>query len=122
MLEERGRLLATVQTLLDAINHASHEQRTAVDALVGGSAELLERVGNRFTDHIAAETGKLDGIAAALSGSASDVGQLAGTFGEAVAQLVVHWMPRWPAATSSWPTTWRRRARWSISACCRRSR
>ncbi|WP_251277401.1 hypothetical protein, partial [Enterobacter hormaechei] len=83
MLEERGRLLATVQTLLDAINHASHEQRTAVDALVGGSAELLERVGNRFTDHIAAETGKLDGIAAALNGSAGDVGQLAGAFGEA---------------------------------------
>ncbi|WP_294995931.1 DUF802 domain-containing protein [uncultured Stenotrophomonas sp.] len=87
MLEERGRLLATVQTLLEAINHASHEQRTAVDALVGGSAELLERVGNRFTDHIAAETGKLDGIAAALSGSAGDVGQLAGSFGEAVAQF-----------------------------------
>ena len=87
MLEERGRLLATVQTLLDAINHASHEQRTAVDALVGGSAELLERVGNRFTDHIAAETGKLDGIAAALNGSAGDVGQLAGAFGEAVAQF-----------------------------------
>lgn len=87
MLEERGRLLATVQTLLDAINHASHEQRTAVDALVGGSAELLERVGNRFTDHIAAETGKLDGIAAALHGSADDVGQLASSFGEAVAQF-----------------------------------
>ena len=87
MLEERGRLLATVQTLLEAINHASHEQRTAVDALVGGSAELLERVGNRFTDHIAAETGKLDGIAAALSGSAGDVGQLAGAFGDAVAQF-----------------------------------
>lgn len=87
MLEERGRLLATVQTLLDAINHASHEQRTAVDALVGGSAELLERVGNRFTDHIAAETGKLDGIAAALNGSAGEVGQLASTFGEAVAQF-----------------------------------
>ncbi|PSD25357.1 DUF802 domain-containing protein, partial [Stenotrophomonas maltophilia] len=56
----------TVQTLLDAINHASHEQRTAVDALVGGSAELLERVGNRFTDHIAAETGKLDGTVQTL--------------------------------------------------------
>ena len=87
MLEERGRLLATVQTLLDAVNHASHEQRTAVDALVGGSAELLERVGNRFTDHIAAETGKLDGIAAALHGSAGEVGQLASTFSEAVAQF-----------------------------------
>jgi len=87
MLEERGHLLATVQTLLEAINHASHEQRTAVDALVGGSAELLERVGSRFTDHIAAETGKLDGIAEHLSGSAADVGQLAGTFGAAVEQF-----------------------------------
>lgn len=87
MLEERGHLLATVQTLLEAINHASHEQRTAVDALVGGSAELLERVGSRFTDHIAAETGKLDGIAALLHGSAGDVGQLAGTFGTAVEQF-----------------------------------
>ena len=136
MLEERGRLLATVQTLLDAVNHASHEQRTAVDALVGGSAELLERVGNRFTDHIAAETGKLDGIAAALHGSAGEVGQLASTFSEAVAQfgsaatalsgrpnrLAAHWTPRWPAAMSSWRTTWHRRARWSTSACCRRSK
>ena len=87
MLEERGRLLATVQTLLAAINHASHEQRSAVDALVGGSAELLERVGNRFTDHIAAETGKLDGIAALLDGSATEVGHLAGAFGDAVAQF-----------------------------------
>jgi len=87
MLEERGHLLATVQTLLEAINHASHEQRTAVDALVGGSAELLERVGSRFTAHIAAETGKLDGIAEHLSGSAADVGQLAGTFGAAVEQF-----------------------------------
>ncbi|WP_367382443.1 DUF802 domain-containing protein [Stenotrophomonas cyclobalanopsidis] len=87
MLEERGHLLATVQTLLEAINHASHEQRSAVDALVNGSAELLERVGSRFTDHIAAETGKLDGIAEHLSGSAADVGQLAGTFGAAVEQF-----------------------------------
>ncbi|WP_313178247.1 DUF802 domain-containing protein [Stenotrophomonas sp.] len=87
MLDERGHLLATVQTLLEAINHASHEQRSAVDALVGGSAELLHRVGSRFTDHIAAETGKLDGIAEHLSGSAAEVGQLAGTFGTAVEQF-----------------------------------
>ncbi|WP_313207069.1 DUF802 domain-containing protein [Stenotrophomonas sp.] len=87
MLDERGHLLATVQTLLEAINHASHEQRSAVDALVGGSAELLHLVGSRFTDHIAAETGKLDGIAEHLSGSAAEVGQLAGTFGTAVEQF-----------------------------------
>ena len=50
MLQERSRLLETLETLLDAVNHASTEQRTAVDALVATSADLLERVGTRFTD------------------------------------------------------------------------
>ncbi|KAF1016866.1 MAG: hypothetical protein GAK31_00125 [Stenotrophomonas maltophilia] len=87
VLEERGRLLQTVQTLLEAVNHAATEQRGAVDALVSTSAELLERVGTRFTDHIAAETGKLDGIAAQLSGNAGSVGELAAAFGSAVQQF-----------------------------------
>lgn len=84
MLEERTRLLGTLETLLDAVNHASTEQRTAVDALVSTSAELLERVGTQFTDHIAAETGKLDGVAAQLSGSAVEVASLADAFGTAM--------------------------------------
>ncbi len=84
MLEERTRLLATLETLLDAVNHASTEQRTAVDALVSTSADLLERVGTQFTDHIAAETGKLDGVAAQLSGSAVEVASLADAFGTAM--------------------------------------
>ncbi|WP_314106922.1 DUF802 domain-containing protein, partial [uncultured Stenotrophomonas sp.] len=84
MLDERTRLLATLETLLDAVNHASTEQRTAVDALVSTSAGLLERVGTQFTDHIAAETGKLDGVAAQLSGSAVEVASLAEAFGTAM--------------------------------------
>ncbi len=84
MLDERTRLLATLETLLDAVNHASTEQRTAVDALVSTSADLLERVGTQFTDHIAAETGKLDGVAAQLSGSAVEVASLADAFGTAM--------------------------------------
>ncbi|MEI4516676.1 MULTISPECIES: DUF802 domain-containing protein [unclassified Stenotrophomonas] len=84
MLDERTRLLATLETLLDAVNHASTEQRTAVDALVSTSADLLERVGTQFTNHIAAETGKLDGVAAQLSGSAVEVASLADAFGTAM--------------------------------------
>ncbi|WP_411851093.1 DUF802 domain-containing protein [Stenotrophomonas sp. LGBM10] len=84
MLEERGHLLATLETLLDAVNHASTEQRGAVDALVSTSAELMERVGSRFTDHIAAETGKLDAVAAQVTGSAVDVASLADAFGAAM--------------------------------------
>ena len=84
MLEERTRLLATLETLLDAVNHASVEQRTAIDALVGTSAELLERVGTRFTDHIEAETGKLEAVAAQVTGSAAEVASLGEAFGAAV--------------------------------------
>jgi len=84
MLEERSRLLATLETLLDAVNHASTEQREAVDALVSTSADLLDRVGTRFTDHIQAETGKLGAVAAQVTGSAAEVASLGEAFGAAV--------------------------------------
>ena len=84
MLEERGRLLETLGTLLDAVNHASTEQRAAVDGLVTTTADLLERVGTRFTEQVAQETGKLDGIAAQVTGSAVEVASLGEAFGMAV--------------------------------------
>jgi hypothetical protein len=87
MLDERSRLLATLETLLDAVNHASTEQRVAVDALVTTSADLLDRVSTRFTDHIEAETGKLGAVAAQVTGSAIEVASLGEAFGAAVQQL-----------------------------------
>ncbi|MEA3131034.1 MAG: hypothetical protein QOF46_2829 [Paraburkholderia sp.] len=84
MLEERSRLLATLETLLDAVNHASTEQRSAVDALVATSADLLDRVGTRFTDKVELETGKLGAIAAQVTGSAVEVASLGEAFGAAV--------------------------------------
>ncbi|MDT6961293.1 DUF802 domain-containing protein [Cupriavidus sp. SZY C1] len=84
MLEERGRLLETLGTLLDAVNHASTEQRAAVDGLVTTTADLLDRVGTRFTEQVAQETGKLDGIAARITGSAVEVASLGEAFGMAV--------------------------------------
>jgi hypothetical protein len=84
MLEERSRLLATLETLLDAVNHASTEQRSAVDALVATSAGLLERVGTQFADKVEAETGKLGAVAAQVTGSAVEVASLGEAFGMAV--------------------------------------
>ena len=84
MLEERSRLLATLETLLDAVNHASTEQRTAVDALVSTSAGLLERVGTQFTDKVEAETRKLGNVAAQVAGSSVEVASLGEAFGMAV--------------------------------------
>ena len=87
MLEERSRLLATLETLLDAVNHASTEQRSAVDALVSTSADLLDRVGTRFAAQIETETGKLDTAAAQVTASAVEVAGLGEAFGAGVAQF-----------------------------------
>ena len=84
MLEERSRILQTLQTLLDAVNHASTEQRAAIDALVGASADVMERVGTRFTDKVEAETGKMAEVAAQITGSAVEVASLGEAFGFAV--------------------------------------
>ncbi|NUO86408.1 MAG: DUF802 domain-containing protein [Cupriavidus sp.] len=84
MLEERSRMMETLGTLLDAVNHASTEQRTAVDTLVATTADLLERVGGRFTDKVEAESGKLADIAAQVTGSAVEVASLGEAFGVAV--------------------------------------
>lgn len=84
MLEERSRILETLDTLLGAVNHASTEQRAAIDALVGASADLLDRVGTRFTEKIDAETDKMAGVAAQITGSAVEVASLGEAFGLAV--------------------------------------
>jgi hypothetical protein len=84
MLEERARILETLGTLLDAVNHASTEQRAAVDALVGASADVLDRVGSRFTEKVESETGKMADVAAQITGSAVEVASLGETFGFAV--------------------------------------
>ncbi|MDQ0569589.1 DNA anti-recombination protein RmuC [Variovorax paradoxus] len=84
LLEERSRIMETLGTLLDAVNHASTEQRSAVDALVGASADVLERVGSRFTEKVEAETGKLESVAAQITGSAVEVASLGEAFGFAV--------------------------------------
>lgn len=84
MLEERGRLLETLGTLLDAVNHASTEQRTAVDALVTTTSDLLDRVGKRFTEQVDTQSGKLAAIADQVTGSAVEVASLGEAFGAAV--------------------------------------
>jgi hypothetical protein len=84
MLEERSRILETLATLLDAVNHASAEQRSAIDALVAASADLLDRVGTRFTEKVDAEAGKMAEVAAQLTGSAVEVASLGEAFGVAV--------------------------------------
>ncbi|MGR4868132.1 DUF802 domain-containing protein [Variovorax sp. LARHSF232] len=95
LLEERERILTTLDTLLGAVNHAATEQRAAIDALVAASADLMERVGTRFAEAADAQTGKLAevadaqagklaGVTAQVSASAVEVASLGEAFGAAV--------------------------------------
>jgi len=84
LLEERSRIMETLGALLDAINHASTEQRSAIDALVASSAELLERAGSQFAAKVESEAGKLVDIGASITGGALEVASLGEAFGTAV--------------------------------------
>ena len=81
LLEERTRILATLNNLLAGINHASVEQRTVIDALVTSSATALESTSQNFAAKIDIEAAKLEGIAAHVTTSAVDVAALSDTLG-----------------------------------------
>jgi hypothetical protein len=84
LLDERQRLMDTLRTLLDAIQHAASEQRSAIDALVESSAALLQRVGGALAERVGTETSRLADVAAQVAGSAQEVGSLGEAFGAGV--------------------------------------
>lgn len=84
LLEERARIMETLNSLLDAIQHASTEQRGVIDALVSSSQASLAQANEAFHAQVTAETGKLGEIAAQVTASAVDVASLGETFGFAV--------------------------------------
>jgi hypothetical protein len=84
LLEERSRIMETLNALLNAINHASVEQRAVIDSLVASSAAALNASAGAFSDNVAAEATKLSDIAAHVTSSAVDVASLSEAFGFAV--------------------------------------
>ncbi len=84
LLEERSRILETLNVLLDQINHASIEQRAVIDTLVTSSAAALSTAGSAFSEKVATEADKLADIAAQVTSSAVEVSSLSDAFGFAV--------------------------------------
>ena len=84
LLEERSRIMETLSALLNAINHASLEQRAVIDSLVASSAAALDASASAFSDDVATGTAKLSDIAAHVTSSAVDVSSLSEAFGFAV--------------------------------------
>ncbi len=84
LLEERTRIMDTLSHLLDAINHASTEQRSVIDNLVSSSTVTLNQANTQFIEHVSSESAKLGDIAAQVTASAVDVASLGETFAFAV--------------------------------------
>ena len=84
LLEERSRILATLNSLLDSIHHASAEQRAVIDTLVASSAVALNAAGQQFAEKMGTETAKLSDMAAHVTSSAVEVSSLSEAFSLAV--------------------------------------
>jgi hypothetical protein len=84
LLEERTRIMDTLSHLMDAITHASTEQRRAIDNLVSSSATTLNKTNSQFINQVSSESAKLGNIAAQVTASAVDVASLGETFAFAV--------------------------------------
>jgi ABC-type transporter Mla subunit MlaD len=77
----------TLGTLLEAVNHASTEQRGAIDALVSTTSSLLEQAGARFGDQVDAGAGVLDAAAARVDAGVAGVASLGESLAGAVQQF-----------------------------------
>jgi hypothetical protein len=84
LLEERRRIMETLNALLASIHHASVEQRGVIDALVASSAVVLHQAGGEFSEQVGAQAAKLSDIAAHVTSSAVEVSSLSEAFGFAV--------------------------------------
>jgi hypothetical protein len=84
LLEERGRIMETLNSLLAGINHASAEQRATIDALVASSGVTLDNAGSQFAEQVGAESARLADLAALVSSGAVEVSSLSEAFGFAV--------------------------------------
>jgi hypothetical protein len=87
LLEERGRIMATLNVLLDAINQSASEQRSAIDSLVTASAALLDRVGSQLAEKIGTESNRMADMTTQVASSAIEVSSLSEAFGFAVQQF-----------------------------------
>ena len=84
LLQERSRILDTLNNLLDSIQHASTQQRDVIDSLVASSALALQQASTQFAERIDAEAVKLADTAAHLTSSSIEVSSLSESFGFAV--------------------------------------
>ncbi len=87
MLEERSRIMQTLHALLEAVNQAATEQRSAIDTLVATSTAMLQQAGAQFGEKMDQEAGRMGIVVTQVAGSAIEMAGMGEAFGVAVTQF-----------------------------------
>ena len=85
LLAERHDTMALLHSLSDALEQSVAGQRAAVAEMVDGSAALLQEIGTRFSEQVAAEVAAMSGTAEQFADGAAEMASLGEAFGAAVA-------------------------------------
>jgi hypothetical protein len=83
-LQERTLLLERLAALLQSLQHASGEQRAAIDAMVASASTVLEQAGARWVQALEAQAGKAADTSAHLTASAVELASMAEAFAQGV--------------------------------------
>ncbi len=88
LLDERSRIMATLDALLAATQQSAADQRSAIEGLVTAAGGLLEEAGRNFAERTVAEAervgGSISAAAAQITGSAVEMAALGDAFAGAV--------------------------------------
>jgi hypothetical protein len=83
LLEERQRIMSELDGLSDSLSRSSENQREAIATLVETSSGMLDKISDRFDQHIDAEVTKLSDIVVEAAASTTDIASLGDAFGQA---------------------------------------
>ncbi len=84
LLEERQRIMADLNGLLQGLQQAATEQRSAIESLVSNSSQQLVEVGQLFGHSVETESDKLANVANNIEASAVEVASVSDAFSHAM--------------------------------------
>ncbi|MCB2006380.1 MAG: DUF802 domain-containing protein, partial [Rhodoferax sp.] len=87
MLAERSRIMETLSTLLQAVNQAATEQRSAIDTLVASAATMLEQTGARFGQTLEQASQTMQDASTQAAAGSIDIASMGEAFSAAVQQF-----------------------------------
>lgn len=86
-LAERTQLLAQLATLMQAVNQASQEQRSAIEALTASAGQMLQQATGDFVQALQAQAGQASEVSAHVNASAVELASLGEAFAQSVQQF-----------------------------------